>query len=355
MVKSLFVISDGIGRGKTLLSLGIALRFKNEGYKVGFFKPVATEMRIEDGVPMDEDVELMKDVLCLDSSTEDLAPLVIGYDFLEELSTQSKKDVEDKLDRAFKKVADDVDILVMEGAQTPDTLSFMGLSSITLAKKFKSRLIIVSRGESDHVVDNVVNQKHMADCIGCNLMGCVLNNVPQRLIARTNRYIVPPLKENGIDVLGIIPEDITLVSPTVAEVCDVMGGEVLEGKDHLDRLIVGSYIGAASIGGAQQYYHDMQNKALITGGDRADMAIAGIEAGISLLILTANLYPSQGVLTMARKKGVPVLLVPYDTFTTVKRLDVVTGRVKSWDKKKIELCEQKISEFIDWKGMLDRL
>ena len=85
------------------------------------------------------------------------------------------------------------------------------------------------------------------------------------------------------------------------------------------------------------------------------MAIAGIEAGISLLILTANLYPSHGVLTMAAKKRVPVIMVPYDTFTTVKRLDAVTGRIKSRDKRKIEACGHKITEFVDWRGILKKL
>ncbi len=355
MVKSLFVISDGMGRGKTLLSLGIALKFKEDGKKVGFFKPVATETKIDKGTAIDEDVELMKKVLSLKVAIEDLAPLVIGPEFLEEFSPQSKDDIEKKLDLAFKKVSKKVDILIIEGGQTPDVLSFKGLSSITLAKKFHSKLLIVTKGDSDRVVDSVIHYKQVADYEGCAILGCVLNSVPKRFMERASLYATPTLEKNGVDILGVIPEDASLVSPTVSEVFEVIGGEVLEGEDQLNKLVKGTYIGAASIGGAQQYYHDMRDKALITGGDRSDMAVAGIEAGISVLILTANLYPSHGVLTVASKKGVPIILVPYDTFTTVKMLDAVIGRVKPGDKKKIELCEQNITKFVDWKRLLNKL
>ncbi|MDY6958530.1 MAG: AAA family ATPase, partial [Halobacteriota archaeon] len=129
MIKSLFVISDSPECGKTLLSMGIALRFQNEGYKVGYFKPVATEMKIEDATPIDEDVELMKHVLDQDSSTEDMAPVMIGHDFLEDFRTGSREEILEKIAAAHRKLSKDFDILVIEAARTSNVLSHLDLSS----------------------------------------------------------------------------------------------------------------------------------------------------------------------------------------------------------------------------------
>ena len=355
MIKSLFVVSDSPECGKTLLSMGIALRFQNEGYKVGYFKPVATEMKIEDATPIDEDVELMKHVLGQDSSIEDMAPVMMSPEFLEDFTIESREEILERITTAHRKLSKDFDILVIEGARTPSVLSHLDLSSISLAKIFNSSLLMVSKGSDDSIVDGIVHYKKMADSEGCPLVGCVLNNIPRQFTERADKVVREALEGNDIRILGIIPEEKILGSPTVEAVHEFIGGELVEGKDHQDKLVEGIYIGALSTEGARQYYSDFRDKALITGGDRADMAVAGIEAGVSLLVLTGNLYPPIGVLTLARLKKVPIILVPYDTFTTVKRLDAVTGRVKLWDKRKLDVYEQIASEFIDWKYVLNKI
>ncbi|MDY6960090.1 MAG: DRTGG domain-containing protein, partial [Halobacteriota archaeon] len=297
----------------------------------------------------------MKHVLDQDSSTEDMAPVMIGHDFLEDFRTGSREEILEKIEAAHRKLSKDFDILVIEAARTSNVLSHLDLSSISLAKIFNSSLLIVSKGSDDSIVNGIVHYKKVADSEGCPVVGCVLNNIPRQFAERADKVVRGALEENDIKVLGIIPEEKILGFPTVEAVHEFIGGDLIEGKDLQDKLIEGIYIGALSTEGARQYYRDFKDKALITGGDRADMAVAGIEAGVSLLVLTGNLYPPNGVLTLARLKKVPIILVPYDTFTTVKRLDAVTGRVKLWDKRKLDVYEETVSELIDWKYVLQKV
>ena len=57
-------------------------------------------------------------------------------------------------------------------------------------------------------------------------------------------------------------------------------------------------------------------------GDRKEVQLEAINAGASLLIITGNLTPSEDVVKIAKEKGVPILLSPYDTYTTARLVDL---------------------------------
>ncbi|MGD2142370.1 MAG: hypothetical protein PVH79_02690, partial [Candidatus Bathyarchaeota archaeon] len=53
--------------------------------------------------------------------------------------------------------------------------------------------------------------------------------------------------------------------------------------------------------------------------------------------------------------GVPILLVPNDTYTAVTRLDHLDGRIvpSPTSAKKIRLTRQIVSDYVDWRKILD--
>ena len=53
--------------------------------------------------------------------------------------------------------------------------------------------------------------------------------------------------------------------------------------------------------------------AVILGGGRTDLAIAALDTGASLLVLTGGIYPHVQVLNKAEMTGTPILMVPHDT------------------------------------------
>jgi BioD-like phosphotransacetylase family protein len=155
--------------------------------------------------------------------------------------------------------------------------------------------------------------------------------------------------------LGVIPRRAELVAPTVADIYERIGGEILVHEDKLDGIVEEIMIGAMTLESALSFFRRAVNKAVITGGDRADIALAALETDTSVLILTGNLYPDVRVLARAEEKGVPVILVPYDTYTTVELVGELVGRIKPGDKRRVDIAYKLFRENVDWKRIVEAL
>jgi BioD-like phosphotransacetylase family protein len=91
------------------------------------------------------------------------------------------------------------------------------------------------------------------------------------------------------------------------------------------------------------------DKVFITGGDRADLVLMALETAPSAVILTGNIYPSAQVTATAERRGVPLLLVGEDTYTTVTRLEPLDGASPiTISAAKAELTRNLVSRYIDW-------
>lgn len=112
----------------------------------------------------------------------------------------------------------------------------------------------------------------------------------------------------------------------------------------MEEVIVERYlIGAMTPDAVLRYFRASPRKAVITGGDRPDICLAALETDTSLLLLNK-----------AQERGVPVLLVPYGTYTTVNKLQDMAGKIKYGDKRRIKLAKQLVTEHVDWRGLLKK-
>jgi BioD-like phosphotransacetylase family protein len=110
-----------------------------------------------------------------------------------------------------------------------------------------------------------------------------------------------------------------------------------------------------TIESALKYLRRAANKAVITGGDRADMTLTALESGTSVLILTGGLYPDVSVLSRASEKKVPVILVPFDTFTAIDKLHDISRRLRYDDEQGIRLAKDNVAQFCQWQLLLSYL
>ena len=153
----------------------------------------------------------------------------------------------------------------------------------------------------------------------------------------------------------MVPDKSELTLPTVQDVVDVLDAEVLTCKNKLEGLVDNFLVGAMSPESALSWLRRSVGRAFITGGDRADLILTSLETRPSAIILTGNIYPSVRVLSTAEAKGIPILLVPTDTYTTVTKLELLDGRIvpSPTSMKRIQLTRQIIGEYIDWRKILD--
>jgi BioD-like phosphotransacetylase family protein len=96
-------------------------------------------------------------------------------------------------------------------------------------------------------------------------------------------------------------------------------------------------------------------KAVITGGDRADIQLVALETATKCLILTGHLRPVPEVLRRAQEIGVPVLLVRGNTMDTVEAIEAVFGKTRLGQSAKLEQFEALLEQHFDFERLYQAL
>jgi BioD-like phosphotransacetylase family protein len=162
------------------------------------------------------------------------------------------------------------------------------------------------------------------------------------------RRVTPFLTNNGLNVLGVLPNDPILMSASIRELAETLNGEVLCCKHRLDDLVERFSVGAMNVEGALKYFRKVRSKAVITGGDRPDIQLAALETDTRCLILTGNLYPNDIIIARAEERDVPIMVVPRDTLTIVQQVEDIMIRLRIRDKRKIDRAIQLVDEKLDF-------
>lgn len=216
-------------------------------------------------------------------------------------------------------------------------------------------VLLVTGVENDYSLDALIFYNRYLAARGVTVVGNLFNGVPRPLLAKTEGVYRRVLEGRGYRVLGVVPRHPEIGAPTVAEYYEVLGGELLAGEGHLDRPVEDVLVGAMTIESALGYLRRAANKAVVTGGDRAEIALAALETSTSVLILTGGLYPDVRVIARADERGVPVILVHYDTYTTVEKLATVTRHLHPEDRRGIAIARENIERHCDLTALLEVL
>lgn len=349
-MKNLY-ITGSAGSSKTAMAVGLGQKLQQLGYKVSYFKPIGAVTAT--GGSIDEDAILMKQVLKIDKPVETIVPCATSPFYLTRFHQSTELDA--KISNAYQEIAKDADIVLIDGAIFPHAMASMNFDVTTLAIKFDAAILQMVKIKNDYSLDQAMFFNRYFDCQGINVVGNVFYNIPRQILAKIDGVYKAILDENGFRTLGIVPQRRELNAPTVEQLYEVLGGELLTGVDQLKRSVEDSVVGAMTIESALNYLRRSPNKAVITGGDRADMALAALETDTSALILTGGLYPDIRVIAKAKDKGVPIILVHYDTFTTIERMSEVSNRIKPDDQDSIKIALDNVEQFIDWQTIVDEL
>ncbi len=344
-MRSLYISGPSVS-GKTSICVGLALKAQEEGYSVAYFKPVGN---VAGAGAEDEDTVLMKELLDLKDAVDTITPFKISPYYLTKYGPAGE--MKSTILKSFKTLSKKSDILIVEGAHSPHSMASVGLDDSSIARDLGSDVVAVGRVGNDLDLDQITFYTEHFRARN-PLRGVILNNVPRGAYDKAKGVYKDILEERGLMVLGIIPEQLEMTAPTVQEICDVLGGEVLAGKETMQRIVEDILVGAMTLEGALRYFRRSANKAVITGGDRSDIALAALETSTSILILTGNLYPDVKVLARAREKGVAVLLVPNDTYTTIEKLHMVSRKIRPGDERGIKAAMESVDKYCRWREIL---
>jgi manganese-dependent inorganic pyrophosphatase len=127
------------------------------------------------------------------------------------------------------------------------------------------------------------------------------------------------------------------VTTTMANMVETLGAEVIHDFLGAGIATLGVYVGAMQEDSFVEIisFRDPA-ECIVVVGDREDIQCRAVEMGVALLVVSGGFKPSDGLIELARKKGVSVAVSPHDTATTALLLRFSTpaatlcdGRVDS--------------------------
>ena len=351
-MKTLFVTSACDYCGKTLVALGLGKRLQADGFKVGYIKSLGRYPIAMNDVVIDSDAALMYEVLELDDPLNFVSPAIMTQDVIARAYQGEDLRLEENIVRAHREISKDKDIVIVGGAGTFSEGALLGVPATNLVARLDAHVIVVDKCQKEVFVDDLLV---MRDIMEGKIAGIILNEVELPKLDHIKRRVVPFLTGNGLDVLGVLPKDPVLMSITIGELAETLGGETLCCDHRMNDLVERFSVGAMNVEAALRYFRKVRNKAVITGGDRPDIQLAALETDTRCLILTGNLYPNDIIIARAEERNVPILVVPGDTLTIVQQVEDIMSRLRIWDRRKIDRAMQLVNEELNFPLLYERL
>jgi BioD-like phosphotransacetylase family protein len=341
---NLYVASIEPYSGKTSLCLALGLYYQAKGLKVKYMKPVDIT-GVEGGRPAGLDAAFIREELGLTDPAEWSSPILLGPDTWEEALKAPLSKWTEKVLQAYQSLSQDCDLMILGGTRDMVGGYALNLAASHIAALLDARLLLLVNFKPNLPWDGILAAR---DNLEGRLIGVVVNHVPERLLERLTGQIQRFSAHYNIPVLGILPEAKLLSSISVGELARLLNGEILGATEKDQELVENFSIGAMNVESALTYFRRTPNKAVITGGDRADIQMAALETDTRCLVLTGNLYPTPAVLAQAVDRGIPIIVVNTDTLTTIRQVEDELGHIRLHHKRQINLLREMVDSVVDF-------
>ena len=348
--KNLLIGSVEAFSGKSATVLGLALQLRSQGLDIAYAKPIGT-CPSEKNDNLDEDVRFIAQTL--DLSSEYIRPTLF---VLDEETIQKQLTTEQPIDHAaINSVLESKgeDVLLIEGPGNLEEGSLFGLSLPDLADMTQASVLLVTRYHSALVVDKMLAAKQK---LGDQLMGVVINDVPEELMEVAQTSVRDCLERHGIRVFGILPRTAIMRSVSVEALVHHLNADMLNNPERIDQMMVEEIsIGAMNANSALRYFTQDNNMVVVTGGDRFDIQMAALESSTQCLVLTGRLSPRPDILERANDLEVPILSVDLDTLTTVEMIEQAFDQVRLHEPIKVECIGHLMEQHFDTERVMETL
>jgi BioD-like phosphotransacetylase family protein len=342
----LYIASVDSFAGKSLTALALGLELSDAGHRVGYLKPLGTLPHAVRGVTTDEDAHFISTRLHPDAPLAAICPILLSPELVERALEGEIEGLPQRIRDSYEQVSRGRDLVIVGGVGDLSRGSLLGLSAPAVADLLDARVIVRDKLSAEPVVEEVLLARRL---LGDRFGGVIFNFVgpdeQEALRGPLGRY----LERRGIPVLGALPQDDLLGAITIRELSEHLPAKLLCCEKALDELVVHFVIGAMGVASASKYFRQLADKAVITGGDRADIQLAALQTATKAMVLTGNIYPSAPIIRRAQQLGVPLLLAPHDTLATVERIEHITGRLRVRESAKVERARALFGEHVDMK------
>ncbi|MBP9853864.1 MAG: AAA family ATPase [Candidatus Omnitrophica bacterium] len=361
IIKNIFISSIHQNAGKTTVVLGLYKALKARKVKTTFLKPIGQEYVNVGDLNVDKDSYLIGEVFRLGKRLKEMSPITIGRGYTEKyIFNPDKESHEKKILRAFNQLIKGKDAIIVEGTGHAGVGAVIDHSNADVAKLLNSKVIIISEGGIGRAIDEIMLNKALFDLNNVEILGIIINKVLPEKYDKVKRTLERGLKNKGLKLLGVIPVDPLLSSPTIAQIKDRLGLQLLCGNANIVRRVKNVIVAAMEPHNMIHYLRD--GTLVITSGDRTDNILLAVSSHliqdggalqISGMILTGGLMPNPKILELLKKSEIPVLITDDDTYTVAANVEHMICKIQKTDKDKIKEAELLVSKYIDVDAILD--
>jgi len=347
--------------GKTTASIGLIAALQQFFPRIGYIKPVGQRFVEIAEQKIDEDTVLMDAVYRLNCPLVDMSPIAVEPDFTRKyLQTANNEALVKRIHKAFDRVAWEKDFVLCEGSGHAGVGSVFDLSNAQVAKMLGCKVIIVTRGGIGKPIDEVALNQALFEKEGVEIIGVILNKVLGDKVDYVSDFARRGLKRKGLELLGVIPHQRILSSPTVDLIRDELGAELLNEPPTLHTLVEDVVLGAMGAQNAMRFFK--RGVLLITPGDREDIVLAacsGLEGHsqekMAGIVLTGGLRPGDGVLKAIRAMPIPVLLTEEGSYQVASKVHDLNVKTRPDDAEKISLIRDIVANNVNVKKIVETL
>ena len=362
-MKKVFIAATKQNDGKTTVCLGLIRNFQHRFKRVGFIKPIGQRYLEEEGLKIDEDSWLIEEVCGIKCGLKDMSPIAVEKGFTEKyIIRPDKKSITKQIKEAYRHVSKRQHLVIIEGTGHAGVGSVFDHSNAAVAKLLGSKVIIISSGGIGRPIDEIVLNKALFEREGVKVLGAIVNKVLPEKFDKINRLVRQGLKRKGVDVLGVIPYNPMLSSPTVEQILEEADFELLCGKEYLENFIAKVIVGAMEPRDAIKYI--VEDSLMIVPGDRQDMIKTALgcfrdkektQLTISGIILTGDVMPDKATLEALSLAKTPVLLAKSDTYSAVSTVHDLTVKIRPRDTTKINTVVKMVRNNVDLDKILKEI
>jgi BioD-like phosphotransacetylase family protein len=356
-----FIAATRQNDGKTTTSLGLIAALQKRYPRIGYIKPVGQRFVEVEEHKIDEDTVLMDSVYRLNCPLVDMSPIAVEPDFTRKYLQSSNRDaLVKKIEKAFDRVSWEKDFVLCEGSGHAGVGSVFDLSNAQVAKVLKAKVVIVSRGGIGKPIDEVALNQALFEKEGVEIIGVILNKVLINKVDYVSEFARRGLKRQGLELLGVIPHQSILSSPSLNFIRDELQAVLLNSDKQIHNLVDDVVVGAMGVNNAMRFFK--RGVLLITPGDREDIILAAganIGAGgssqLAGIVLTGGLRPSESVLKVIRSMAFPVLLAKEDSYEVASKVHDLIVKTRPDDTEKISIIRDLIAKYVDVNKILKAL
>ncbi len=356
-----FIAATGQNVGKTTVCLGLVAGLLKRYGSVGYMKPVGQEhVRTDEGSRVDKDVLLFRSFFGLGDEYESMSPVLFPRGFTRDYldGKVSRDELVGKIVAAKERIAGRHPITVVEGTGHTGVGSIVDLNNAQVAARLKIPVVLVASGGLGSSFDELELNRTQCEKYGAKVAGIVLNRVLPDKRDMIVEYMNKALRRWNIPLLGCIPYDSFLSTPTMSDFEQLFGTSLLTGQDHRCRHFENIRLVASSVDMYRSFI--APNQMLITPAGREDIILATLSRFWDLkishpeedlqagMILTGKYPPKESIVEQIRRADIPMLYVPVSSFVAMKMINSYTTKIRSEDTDKIKEAVRVVETHIDF-------